>query len=91
MNYLVLRSMERAAYNTEPIGHFGLASTFYCHFTSPIRRYPDLMVHRLLKDSHAMETHLQWLAKHSSKMERLAERAERDASNSSSASIWPNA
>ena len=79
VNYLVLRSMERAAYNTEPIGHFGLASTFYCHFTSPIRRYPDLMVHRLLKDSHAMETHLQWLAKHSSKMERLAERAERDS------------
>lgn len=79
VNHLVLRAMERAFYSTEPIGHFGLASTFYCHFTSPIRRYPDLMVHRLLKDSHAMETHLQWLAKHSSKMERIAEQAERDS------------
>lgn len=79
VNYLMLRAMERAFYSTEPIAHFGLASTFYCHFTSPIRRYPDLMVHRLLKDSHAMETHLQWLAKHSSKMERLAETAERDS------------
>lgn len=79
VNYLVLRAMERAFYSTEPIAHFGLASTFYCHFTSPIRRYPDLMVHRLLKDPHAMETHLQWLAKHSSKMERLAETAERDS------------
>lgn len=79
VNYLMLRAMERAFYSTEPISHFGLASRFYCHFTSPIRRYPDLMVHRLLKDRHAMESHLQWLAKHSSKMERLAETAERDS------------
>lgn len=79
VNYLVLRAMERAVYSTEAVSHFGLASTFYCHFTSPIRRYPDLMVHRLLKDPHAMESHLQWLAQHSSKMERLAETAERDS------------
>lgn len=81
VNYLMLRAMERATYSTEPVSHFGLASRFYCHFTSPIRRYPDLMVHRLLKDPHAMETHLQWLAKHSSKMEQSAETAERDSVN----------
>lgn len=79
VNYLVLRSMERAVYSTEPIAHFGLASKCYCHFTSPIRRYPDLMVHRLLKDPRAMEGQLDWLAHHSSKMERLAEQAERDS------------
>ena len=76
---MVLRSMERAVYSTEPKAHFGLASKHYCHFTSPIRRYPDLMVHRLLKDPHAMEDQLEWLARHSSKMERLAQEAERDS------------
>ena len=79
INYIALRSMERARYSTEPLPHFGLASEHYCHFTSPIRRYPDLMVHRLLKDPHAMAGQLDWLAKHSSKMERLAEQAERDS------------
>lgn len=79
VNYIVLRSMERARYSTEALPHFGLASEHYCHFTSPIRRYPDLMVHRLLKDPHAMEGQLDWLARHSSKMERLAEEAERDS------------
>ena len=76
VNYLVLRSMERARYSTEPLAHFGLASEHYCHFTSPIRRYPDLIVHRLLKDPHAMEGQLEWLAAHASRMERLAEEAE---------------
>ncbi len=79
VNYMVLRSMERARYATEPLAHFGLASEHYCHFTSPIRRYPDLMVHRLLKDPSSMEGQLDWLARHSSKMERLAEEAERDS------------
>lgn len=79
VNYVVLRSMERACYSIQPQGHFGLASEHYCHFTSPIRRYPDLMVHRLLKDPSSMEGQLDWLARHSSKMERLAEEAQRDS------------
>lgn len=78
---MVLRSMERARYSTLPQRHFGLASTHYCHFTSPIRRYPDLMVHRLLKDPLSMQGQLDWLAEHASKMERVAEAAERDSVN----------
>ncbi|MBR5155474.1 MAG: ribonuclease R [Clostridia bacterium] len=51
VNYLVLRSMSRARYSENNLGHFGLAFGDYCHFTSPIRRYPDLVVHRILKES----------------------------------------
>ena len=78
---MVLRSMERARYSVQPQQHFGLASSCYCHFTSPIRRYPDLMVHRLLKDPCSMQGQLEWLAGHASKMERVAEEAERDSVN----------
>ncbi len=83
---MVLRSMAKAVYSTENIGHFGLAFDFYTHFTSPIRRYPDVMVHRLLehylnnKASPEQErVKYKKLCEHSSRMERLAMEAERDS------------
>ncbi|MFN0151891.1 MAG: ribonuclease R, partial [bacterium] len=83
LNTLLLRSMMRAAYSEQNIGHFGLASRAYLHFTSPIRRYPDLMVHRLLKAHLAGQssrlpgaTSLAETAKSSSVAERTADLAE---------------
>ena len=84
---LVLRSMKRAEYKSECEPHFGLASDAYTHFTSPIRRYPDLIVHRMLKaqlfgkpGTFEQQVHsLAWLAKHSSEMERIAEAAARES------------
>ncbi|MDR3687209.1 MAG: ribonuclease R [Coriobacteriia bacterium] len=90
INSLLVRSLERARYVDYLSPHFGLASEAYTHFTSPIRRYPDLIVHRLLKaqlrgkldtDPNAahMIPELGWLAEHSSFMEREAEMAENDS------------
>ena len=85
---LALRSMKQARYTTECEGHFGLALKYYCHFTSPIRRYPDLEIHRIIKDNlrgrmnakriEHYEKILPEVAKHSSEMERRADEAERE-------------
>lgn len=86
---LLLRSMQKAVYQRENIGHFGLAFTHYAHFTSPIRRYPDLLVHRLLrklkkgKDPAAFACRIQavidHVGRHCSETERVAVTAEREA------------
>jgi ribonuclease R len=86
---VMLRSMQQAKYDTNSLGHFGLSTEFYTHFTSPIRRYPDLLVHRLIRTylikgnvdeatQERMNAVLPDLTRHSSEMERRAVEAERD-------------
>ena len=85
---LTLRSMKKAKYSVDSTGHFGLACQYYCHFTSPIRRYPDLQIHRIIKEqlrgrlkeeriSH-YDRILPEVAKHASETERRADEAERE-------------
>ncbi len=85
VNMALLRSMKQAVYSPEDAGHFALAEEDYCHFTSPIRRYPDLTIHRLIdqlirkeKKPAVSEDGLYELGKHCSQTERRAEKAERD-------------
>lgn len=88
ISMVMLRSLQKAKYSNESVGHFGLAAKYYCHFTSPIRRYPDLIIHRIMKlylkggmneqKINQLEGILPEIAKQCSERERMADEAERE-------------
>lgn len=88
INTLMLRSLKKAKYSPESVGHFGLAARYYCHFTSPIRRYPDLQIHRIIKwvingklsekRINNLEKKLPGVSEQCSSRERVADEAERE-------------
>ncbi len=87
----MLRSLQKAKYSSENLGHFGLAAKDYSHFTAPIRRYPDLIIHRIIKDylqdkmdkkrRKRLEKDLPEMCEYCSKRERVADEAERETDN----------
>ena len=96
---LLLRTLKVARYESENLGHFGIASKYYCHFTSPIRRYPDLFIHRMISnlDQYVVQNKIEemnekadTLAKRSSERERIATQVERDADDIKKAEFMQN-